>query len=97
MKSKGLVQIFSLLLAFNFAGEVLLSTSVVSSTPIEIEFDGDGEKKEAKKEKESDKMTQRNRLSKFEKLAGDDLVAIHSYRWWKSPTIEKCCPPPELG
>ncbi len=97
MKFKVFIQVFSLLLAINFANEVILTTSAITLAQVEIDLDADAEKKEPKNEKESDKINQGHLFSKFESRKERDLSAVHYGTCWISPTIEMSSPPPELG
>ena len=97
MKLKVFIQVFSLILAINFAGEVIFIPTAMNLTQMEIDFDSDSESKESKDEKESDKINQGQKDSGFGNSTARDLLAIHYATCWTSPTIEMNFPPPEVG
>ncbi len=97
MTLKGFIRIFSLVLAINFAGEVILIPPAMNLAQVEIDFDSDSEKKESIDEKESDKINQGQMRSRFGDLKERDPLSIHYTTCWTSPTIELSSPPPEFG
>ncbi len=97
MKLKVFVRVFSLMLAINFAGEVIFVPPALNLAQVEIDFDSDSEKKESLDEKESDKIKQVQTSSRFENLKETDLISMHFSSRWISPTIEMSSPPPEVA
>ena len=95
MNLRNLTRFLTVLLAINFGGQLVCTTSS-PEVVMEIDFDQDSEKEESKKEKASDKLDHRQKTAELESYLASSLQLLHGKDHWTSPCLEINSPPPEL-